>query len=52
MELKNVLSSANDFVQAKKWCETAINFCRYINNGMLYEEEVIVLSFYILVFFN
>ncbi|GES77158.1 testis-expressed sequence 11 protein-like [Rhizophagus clarus] len=32
--------SANDFVQAKKWCETAISFCRYINNGMLYEEEM------------
>ncbi|GET58098.1 testis-expressed sequence 11 protein-like [Rhizophagus irregularis DAOM 181602=DAOM 197198] len=33
-------SSANDFVQAKKWCETAINFCQYINNGMLYKEEM------------
>ncbi|CAB4374170.1 unnamed protein product [Rhizophagus irregularis] len=32
--------SANDFVQAKKWCETAINFCQYINNGMLYKEEM------------
>ncbi|RIA83168.1 meiosis protein SPO22/ZIP4 like-domain-containing protein [Glomus cerebriforme] len=32
--------SANDFVQAKKWCETAIAFCRHINNGILYEEEM------------
>ncbi|CAG8516653.1 27502_t:CDS:10, partial [Dentiscutata erythropus] len=31
--------SVNDFVNAKKWCETAIAFCRFMENGLLYEEE-------------
>ncbi|CAG8553354.1 16747_t:CDS:10 [Gigaspora margarita] len=33
--------SVNDFVNAKKWCETAIAFCRFMDNGLLYEEEVL-----------
>ncbi|CAG8503528.1 13700_t:CDS:10 [Cetraspora pellucida] len=32
--------SVNDFINAKKWCETAIAFCRFMENGLLYEEEL------------
>ncbi|RHZ44792.1 hypothetical protein Glove_709g39 [Diversispora epigaea] len=32
--------SANDFINSKKWCETAILFCKFLDNGLLYEEEV------------
>ncbi|KAG9299516.1 hypothetical protein G9A89_020687 [Geosiphon pyriformis] len=32
--------SANDYPQAKKWCEIAMAYCKYIKNGMLYEHEM------------
>lgn len=38
-------NSANDFSNAKNWCEIAISFCKFLGNGLLYEEEVIGLIF-------
>ncbi|CAH1762592.1 6362_t:CDS:10 [Entrophospora sp. SA101] len=32
--------SANDFSNAKNWCEMAIAFCKFLGNGLLYEEEM------------
>ncbi|CAG8433498.1 6719_t:CDS:10 [Ambispora gerdemannii] len=32
--------SSNDYPQAKKWCEIAMSFCKYAENGQLYEKEM------------
>ncbi|CAG8637727.1 9593_t:CDS:10, partial [Acaulospora morrowiae] len=32
--------SSSDYTKAKKWCECAISFCKFLNNGLLYEEEM------------
>ncbi|CAG8478234.1 1586_t:CDS:10 [Paraglomus brasilianum] len=32
--------SARNFEEARKWCETAIMFCRSVENGSFYEQEM------------
>ncbi|CAG8440859.1 2166_t:CDS:10 [Ambispora leptoticha] len=32
--------SSNDYSQAKKWCEIAMSYCKYAENGQLYEKEM------------